>query len=112
MAVPSKWRQALRDAVHQLIVGNYQALCRDGRAGRLTADELHDAVTGYPATLVEIPDEAFELPEPIEYSDGSGWSLDLDLWTAEEGRSDLTLSVSIQERPEGIRLLIENLHVM
>lgn len=112
MPVPDKYRPALRDLVHELVSGNYESLEADGRAGRLSAGMLRDAVADYPATLVDIPDEALKLPDPIPLREGSVVAIDLDLWTAQEGQSDLTLSVEVEDSPGGVLIRIADLHVL
>ena len=40
------------------------------------------------------------------------WAVEADLWTEEEGRSDLTLSMTIAFGPDGPAIKIDNLHVL
>jgi hypothetical protein len=41
------------------------------------------------------------------------WSVYLDLWTAEEGRSDLTLELTLRDSPAGIYSVeLDDLHVL
>lgn len=113
MTLPTHLVPALRDLVHTLVVGDYDALHSDGRAGRLSADELRQAISRYGRRLVDPPDAAFRSANAyaIEGSQHS-WAVDLDLWTAEEGHSDLTLSVTAEETADGIWLTIDDLHVL
>ena len=48
--------------------------------------------------------------EPLE--DEGGWYFLVDLWTREEGRSDLTLEGTLHDAMDGPQLLIDNIHVM
>ena len=46
-------------------------------------------------------------------SDPAAFSVVVDLWTAEEGRSDLTLELELVDRFEGAYdVMIQNLHVL
>jgi len=93
MKTPVQLLPALRQLVHDLAVGMFSELERDGRAGRVTAEELKRVVRDYGRTLVDPPEESFAKVEAYEVDEGAEWAIDIDLWTQEEGRSDLTLSV-------------------
>lgn len=108
--------KSLRDEVEHLVrdlaAGSFDAIGADGRAGRLTAAELRGAVEQYGRTLVPLPTEAWELVELYPAAAGDGVALDVPLWTAEEGRSDLTLSLSAVRDGAEFRLSIDDLHVL
>ncbi|MDT5268362.1 MAG: hypothetical protein QOH49_548 [Acidobacteriota bacterium] len=111
--VPEFLIPAIREVVHELAAGNYEGLAADGRAGRLTAGELREAVRQYGRTLVELPDEGLQYIWVYEQQERENtWGVDVDLWTAEEGRSDLTLSLLMEQNASGVRTEIENLHVL
>jgi hypothetical protein len=99
--------------VETLVKGHFDQLERDGRSGRLSAHELKKALQGYGRTLITLPDEAFRLADvyPVKGQHGT-WAVDVPLWTAEEGRSDLTLSLTIADSPDGVRLEIDDLHIL
>jgi hypothetical protein len=113
MAVPLNLIPVIRELVHELVKGNYEGLEADGRAGRLTAEELRQSITSYGGTIIELPNEAFETADaiPIE-GEPNCWAVDVDLWTAEEGQSDLTLSLTVCVTPEGMIAQIDDLHVL
>ena len=86
---------AVRDVVERLVRREFARLEADGRSGRLTAEELARALDDYGRTLVDVPDDGWELADSYEIEGRPGaWAIDLPLWTKEEGRSDLTLSLS------------------
>ncbi|MBO0728544.1 MAG: hypothetical protein J2P57_04745 [Acidimicrobiaceae bacterium] len=64
---------------------------------RLTAGDLAEAVYSWGRTLVAPPAGQLEGADvvAVEGTDPQRWSVWLRLWTAEEGRSDLTLEVTI-----------------
>ena len=99
--------------VQDLAAERYQALESDGRAGRLDATQLSEAVSEYGRTLVELPDSVWRLVDeyPID-GHPDELALDIPLWTAEEGRSDLTLSVTACRTDGRITLMIDDLHVL
>ena len=103
----------VREVVRELAAGNYEGLEADGRAGRLTAGQLREAVEHYGRTFVELPEEGLQYVWVYEQKGRENlWRVDVDLWTAEEGRSDLTLSMLLEKTGDGVRVSVENLHVL
>lgn len=66
-------------------------------------------VTDYGATLVELPDESWET-SASQWMAGH-WEVLVDLWTAEEGRSDLVLDARVFERGAGFEIELHLLYV-
>lgn len=113
MKLSSDAIEILRILVHDLVLGHFDELEADGRAGRLTADDLRYSVTKYGRTLIDVPDSALETADVYALkTDKTTCAVDLDLWTIEEGRSDLTLSVTIQSTSDGVSVTIDDLHVL
>lgn len=103
----------VREVVRELAAGNYEKLESDGRAGRLTAAQLREAVEHYGRTFVELPEEGLQYVWVYEQAGRENvWRVDVDLWTVEEGRSDLTLSMLMEKTEGGVRVGVENLHVL
>jgi len=99
--------------VADLVSGNYDAIDRDGRVGRLTRDALARVVSEYGRTLTPVPRAALRDAAVYAVSAEPGkFKIDVDLWTREEGRSDLTLSLTVEERPAGVVVTIDDLHVL
>ncbi|MCH9609941.1 MAG: hypothetical protein S4CHLAM45_13330 [Chlamydiales bacterium] len=113
MAINKKYFPAIKALVHELVIGNYDVLEKDGRSGRLTANELEKAIADYGCELVDINEKEFGLADyyPIE-GEISEWAIDLPLRTLEEGRSDLTLSFTLTASNNEIRLQIDDLRVL
>lgn len=84
----------------------------DGRIGRLTQEMLKDAITDYPATLVPLPPDGMYEADvyPAEGFPGE-FAVDIPHWTAEEGRSDLTLVLTVVESADTTKLSIDDLYV-
>jgi len=104
---------AVRAVVDRLARGEYRDAVARCDASRLTADELREVVLGYGRSLVVPPADAYENLDAVRISDPSrqAWSVRAPLWTREEGRSDLTLELTVVldgDRP-GIEL--DDLHV-
>jgi hypothetical protein len=105
----------VRDIVALLVRGDYAALEDLSGGERLTAEELAQAVRDYPARLI-LPPTGKELPldvVAVKDSRPRRWSVDVPLWSQEEGLSDLTLQLSITERPGSQHTVeIDDLHVL
>lgn len=69
------------------------------RGRRVSAVDLERVVGEYGKTLVPLPAEALEDLDiyPVTDSNPPTFHVDVDLWTREEGRSDLTLTLELVE---------------
>jgi hypothetical protein len=116
-AVHDAIRGALVQLNQWLVSGNYTAMVQRSAGVRLTADQIEWAVNQYGRTLVMPPDEAFTHLEVIEvgrqYTEHPTWSVCFDLWTKEEGRSDLTLECTmVFDGKDQVSVEIDDIHVM
>lgn len=103
--IAGAWRQPLREVVRALVRGDYGLT--NGVAGvelvpLVTAEQIRDYIADYGATLVELPEQSWETS--VSQWMGTHWELLVDLWTSEEGRSDLVLACTVRETNGGYRL--------
>jgi hypothetical protein len=104
---------AIRQLVEDLVGGKYAALEADGRIGRLAEHEVKRAIAEYGRRLVSLPSDAMDAADVYELDDCPGeFAVDLPLWTAEEGRSDLTLQLTVIDGDSGPAVAIDDLHVL
>lgn len=85
------------------------------RGRRLTADEMDQAIRDYGKKLVLPPDDAFENLDVIkvEAAQPPTWSVVFDLWTEREGRSDLSLELTLTDiGNEELGIEIDDIHVL
>src|SRR5687767_2855943 len=90
--VPGVWRAPLREVVRRIAAADYGLMTPvEGVApvSPRTADQMREYVSDYGATLVELPEDSWVSSVAQWY--GAHWDVLVDLWTAEEGRSDLVL---------------------
>lgn len=76
--------------------GDYAAAAELSGGVRLGASDLGTAVGEYPATLT-VPPRGAEPPLDvieITHAEPRAWSIDVPIWSAKEGRSDLTLQLT------------------
>ncbi|NPV19950.1 DUF7668 domain-containing protein [Bradyrhizobium aeschynomenes] len=99
-----------------LVSGNFAAIERRSRGVRLSADMMRQAIADYGRTLITPPSEAFATMDVIRVADADrpAWSIRFDLWTKEEGRSDLSLECRIVDRCDGhaLDLAVDDIHVL
>lgn len=112
--IPERFRSAIKDIVHQMVVGNYAGLADDGRAGEFTAEQLQDAMGQYDLTLLELPDDVWQNADADAFhnEERGYWDIDVPLWTVEEGRSDFTLQLGVCDGGDDFKMFITELHVL
>lgn len=114
--VPDRWRPAIESIVDRLVAKDYAGLARDGLvsyASDPTDSSIGTWIEDYPATLVALPADAWRYAERGRCSNHpDAWWVVVDLWTAEEGRSDLSMEATVRERDGQVLVVIDNVHVM
>lgn len=110
--IPTVWRPTLKRIVDAFVSGDY-ALEADipgvEPLSTETASQIKRNVADYGATLVPLPEEAWETSVCIWY--GDYWNLLVDLWTREEGPSDLVLDARVTEASSGFRTQVHLVYV-
>jgi hypothetical protein len=121
--IPRPLRPALSAVVDRLVAGDYEGLKRDGidlceacDLGLWIREYGRAPGTGEPdrATLVPLPEEAWDSAEVVFENPGPPrvWAVVVDLWTAEEGRSDLSMEAEVTETSNGLSVVVSDIHVM
>lgn len=110
--IPLAWRSTLRQVVSAFAKGDYQLACGVSGVAPVSAEQakqFQDYLVDYGAELVDLPDATWTTSVTQWYD--PHWGFLLDLWTAEEGSSDLVLSGTVSETPEGFRFTLELVYV-
>lgn len=86
-----------------LAEGSFDVLEATTRGRRLSAADLKAVVETYGQTIVPVPLSSLESLDavPVEGAEVPTLSVVVDLWTEEEGRSDLTLELLLEDRYGG-----------
>lgn len=110
--IAGAWRDMLTGVVHCLVGGDYSL--EAGVSGvepisAATAQQIRSYIAGYGATLIGLPGDTWQSSVAQWY--GTYWDVLVDLWTAEEGPSDLVLSGRISETDTGPRLTVHMVYV-
>jgi hypothetical protein len=110
-----KIRDAVRRLAKMLVAEDYDGLEEATQGRRLTAEQLREAVEEYGRELQMPLEVVFDNLDVIEIEGAiprAAWVL-VDLWTVEEGRSDLTLEIRLTDTGgELYDMEIDNLHVL
>ena len=96
--VPSIWRPILSSIVSAFVGHDYRLA--DGILGvapvsEITATQISSYIREYGAKLIELPQRSWDTSVCIWT--GDHWDALIDLWTEEEGHSDLVLQVHVFE---------------
>jgi hypothetical protein len=96
--IPSAWRPTLKNIVDAFVRHDYHLA--EGLAGvapvsEETATQIRTYIQEYGAKLVSLPQESWATSVCIWM--GDHWDALIDLWTEEEGSSDLVLQVHVSE---------------
>lgn len=110
--VPSVWRGTLYEVVEAFKSGDF-ALKR-GVAGvrqlsAQDAERVAAGIKGYGMHLASLPEEAWAT-SACQWMRGY-WDVLVDLYTTEEGASDLVLAVRVYEAPDGFEFRVLSVHV-
>ena len=96
--VAASWRSVLAEIVRAFVQGDY-ALSAPVTGVEPVPYELSEQIKAYVldygATLIELPNQTWETS--CAQWMGGYWNVLVDLWTREEGRSDLVLEVKVVE---------------
>jgi hypothetical protein len=95
-----------------LVEKNYNELERRSKGVRLSADDIELIIKEYNCQLIMPPSEAYELMEVVEVKGGKRWFVVMPLWSQEEGRSDLTIELTVMKHGDSFVFEIDNLHVL
>lgn len=112
MNLPTDATEQVKELMAALHRRDYAEIQRRGWLGRLTVSELEGAVIQYGRTLDSPPVDFLDQADIYTLNDGSGWSVDVPLWTVEEGLSDLTLSLDVKTHANKFSVGISDLHVL
>jgi hypothetical protein len=110
--IPSAWRPILKSIADAFAREDY--LLNDGISGvapisEETAEQVRDYIQDYGAKLVELPLQSWDTSVCIWM--GDHWDVLVDLWTEDEGRSDLALEVKVSEVGSGCLVAVHMVYV-
>ena len=110
--VPDVWRGVLREVVRRLVAADFALrtpVVGVAPVSSETANQMQRYVADYGAALVDLPEEPWDTSVSQWY--GSHWDVLVDLWTSDEGRSDLVLFCNVRQCDAGYIITLESIHV-
>lgn len=108
------FESTVKSVVDLLVAGKYMELEELSTGTRISADDMADAIRQYGRVLVAPPQYAYEDLDVVQVRNASPprWSVRMGLWTAEEGRSDLSLELTVAESGDGYIIEVDDIHVL
>ena len=106
-------RSIVIDLLVSLAYGDYPSIMERCSGSGMTSEVLQEIIRDYGRKVVAPPaDYAHIRLYELEATEVPTWAVDADLWTEEEGRSDLTLQMTIAFGPSGPAIRLDDLHVL
>ena len=106
-------RSIVIDLLVMLADGDYESIMERCAGSRVSGDDLRTAVSDYGRTVVAPPaDYKFFRMIELDARAVPTWSVEADVWTQEQGASDLTLQLTIAFEPDGPLVEIDGLNVL
>lgn len=105
---------ATKNVLDHLVRGEYAQLEALTNGVRLREEQIRSAIRQYGRQLVSPPESAYASLDIVEVrgSRPRRWSVTIPVWTAEEGRSDLSVELTVIEQPSGIQIELDDIHVL
>lgn len=107
-------KESVRQVITLLVAAKYAELETLTHGVRLKAKDMATAVTNYGRKLILPPDDSLGLMNVVEVKNARPrqWSIAMPLWTEEEGRSDLTMEMTLIEQQNGFAIELDDVHVL
>lgn len=110
--IPTVWRSAFVNIVKALIKKDYRfESCPEhvSPISKETADQIEKYIENYGEELIELSEETWESSVCIWME--SHWNVIVDLWTVNEGRSDLILGARVLESDDSYVVHVDMVYV-
>ena len=106
--------ETVKNVVNLLVAEKYRALEALTSAKRFTAEDIARTVTQYGRVLSSPPEQAYEELDVIKIQNASvpKWSVRMGLWTLEDGRSDLSIELTLIQNDRGYAVELDDIHVL
>ncbi|NHZ39530.1 DUF7668 domain-containing protein [Massilia aquatica] len=110
--IPSAWRSVIRHIVDALAHHDYQLAGGIPGVAPVSANtgmQIQGYIERYGETVVPLPDETWETSVCIWT--GHHWDVMIDLWTAQEGCSDLVLALEVHDTGDDVVFYLHMVYV-
>lgn len=106
-------KQPVLQVIKLLVEQRYSELESLTKGVRLGAREIGRAIAAYKRTLVMPPEDSYQLMNVVGVQNAKPpkWSIMMPLWTREEGRSDLSIELTLVKEIQGFKIELDDIHV-
>ena len=108
LPIPVEWRKTLYKVVECLVKNDYQFISKIPLVSKLpetTLIQIKSYIEDYGEELISLPEDAWD--SSVYVWQRGYWDVLVDLWTRNEGHSDLVLSVRVYEERESYRFEVQ-----
>ena len=112
LLIPHIWRPSFKAIVSTFVKGHYVSISQIKNVNAIsneTALQIIEYIEDYGEELIELPNETWNSSVYIYY--GDYWNVLIDLYTKEEGLSDLTLKAEIREKYNDYSIDVQMVYV-
>ena len=97
-----------------LVTAEYGQIVELTGGVRMSAEEIGSTISDYSRTLVNPPENAYQLLDVIRVNNTAReqYSVRMPLWTEQEGRSDLTLDLMVTASDDQPAVELHDIHVL
>ncbi|TCD29072.1 hypothetical protein EZ456_02620 [Pedobacter psychrodurus] len=99
LPIPHIWRPIFKNIVTAFVNKDYNLSLGVNNVNLVsdeTAEQIQEYIEDYGEELIDLPDETWDTSVYIYY--GEYWNVIIDLFTKNEGLSDLVLNVEVREK--------------
>lgn len=109
-----KIKMIVRHIFSSLAAGDFTKIAQLTKGIRMSGDEIKTALHEYGKTLCIPPEDAFHLMDVVQIKNASipKYSVRMPFWTKEEGRSDLTLELTITITDKNTEVELDDIRVL
>ncbi|TMP48422.1 MULTISPECIES: hypothetical protein [unclassified Pseudoalteromonas] len=108
LPIPVEWRQTLYAVAGCLVKNDYQSISKIPLVSKLpetTSIQINSYIKDYGEELISLPEDVWD--SSVYIWQRGYWDVLVDLWTRNEGHSDLVLSVRVYQEQESYRCEVQ-----
>jgi hypothetical protein len=111
---PASCIETVRQVIDLLVGKKYSQLESITKGIRLSAQDMESAIAAHRRKLIMPPSDAYKLMNAVRVgnSEPQKWSVVMPLWTQEEGRSDLSIELTLTKINGGFAIELDDIHVL
>lgn len=104
MTIPKKSIGEIKELITALSTLNFSTITQRHWQGRTSVVDLERVMSEYGGTFISPPDDFFDYAECYDLKDRAGHLIDIPLWTINEGKSDLVITIELDSKSNEISI--------